>query len=281
MIAPRKHAVTTLSLAVVIASLILVTSVPAQATLIDPSTLHIGTGAGTACAVGCGGDPNLISATDFDVYQNAAGANTLSQPLLVILGIPNYSGAAPTIASVTAYSPYAGVNTGGTSLSGANFGVAGSAFFGGTWTPGGNAVASLTTGEEAYSDLGLANANNSNSFTNWAAVDAAYGVTATSFGLYVYAINADLAANGLFDITLANSLPTGTFAIAYGCQGEANSSTDECTVNPNSYNTPFTEAGGVGVGTVPEPGTLVLVGSGMMGFGMAARRRWHGRQPSA
>src|SRR5207253_8993489 len=85
---------------------------------IDPATLHIGTGAGTPCAQGCGFDPNQITQMNFDVFQNATGANSLTTPLLVILGIPNYTGTAKSIQSVTTYNPYAGVATGGTTLAG-------------------------------------------------------------------------------------------------------------------------------------------------------------------
>jgi hypothetical protein len=40
------------------------------------STLHIGPGAGTACATGCAGDPNLLGTGDvLDIFQNSGGAN--------------------------------------------------------------------------------------------------------------------------------------------------------------------------------------------------------------
>src|ERR1700688_970602 len=59
-------------------------------TKIDPATLHIGAGAGTPCAMGCAGDPNLIgSGNTVDVFQNSGGADTLSSPLLLILAVPN------------------------------------------------------------------------------------------------------------------------------------------------------------------------------------------------
>jgi len=245
--------------------------------LIDPATLHIGTGAGTPCATGCGGDPNQITQTNFDVYQNAAGANTLTSPLLVILGIPNYTGTALTINSVTAYSPYAGVATGGTTV--ASFGLATTDLFGGTWTTNttsAQAVLSASSTGDAYSVLGLSDANNSNNFGNWSGFDSAQGVAATSFGLYVYRINANLVAGGLFNITFnaANSLPIGTIAIAYGCQPSTATSTGSCTESPNTYNTPFTEAGGTtGIPTTPEPSAIFLLGSSLLGIGAIWRKR--------
>jgi len=246
--------------------------------LIDPATLHIGTGAGTPCATGCGGDPNQITQTQFDVYQNAAGANSLISPLLVILGIPNYTGTALTIQSVTEYSPYAGVATGGTTVS--SFGLATTDLYGGTWktnTTSAQAVLNTASGSsaDAYSVLGLAGANSSNNFVNWSGFDAAHGVTATSFGLYVYRINATLDANGMFNIVFngSNKLPFGTIAIAYGCQG-VSTSTGTCDVNPNPYDTPFTEAGGVtGVPTTPEPSAIFLLGSSLLGIGAIWRKR--------
>jgi hypothetical protein len=272
--------------------LLLAVSICAFGQLIDPATLHIGTGAGTACATGCGGDPNLVSGTNFDVYQNDGGAKDLTTPLLVILGIPDFTGVAPTITGVTTYSPYPG--TGVVQASG--FGIATKDYFGGTFalTGGASAMSTLTAGEEAYSDLGLADANNSNSFTNWSTFGAAAaGIsTPSSYGLYVYELNFNLVANGLFDI-FWSGLPTGTMAIAYGCQGEAAGSTSPCTINPNPFNTPFTESGAVGgpgpgpgpgpgegpggnpaeVPTVPEPNGIVLVGSALLALCAGLRKR--------
>jgi len=251
----------------------------AWAQLLDPATLHIGTGAGTPCAVGCGADPNQITQMAFDVYQNASGANTLTTPLLVILGIPNYTGTDKSILSVTTYNPYAGVATGGTALAGSAFGLATTDYFGGTWTTNttsAQAILNASSGTDAYGVLGLADANNSNNFVNWSAFDLAHGVTATSFGLYVYFINANLGPNGLFDILFngANKLPIGTIAIAYGCQPSTATSTGSCTESPNSYNTPFTEAGGVtGTPSTPEPTAILLLGTSLLGIGATWRKR--------
>jgi len=275
--------------------LLLAVSICAFGQLIDPATLHIGTGAGTLCAVGCGGDPNLVSGTNFDVYQNDGGQGaTLTTPLLVILGIPDYSGVAPTMTGVTAYSPYVGVATGGTAV--ASFGIATQDYFGGTYalTAGASAMGTLTAGEEAYTDLGLADANLSNSFTNWSTTGAtATGITTpTSYGLYVYEINFSLVNKGLFDITWGGSgLPNGTMAIAYGCQGEAAGSLVACTANPNPFNTPFTESGGVTTSTtsatsttdttnttnasspVPEPNSIMLLGTALLGACALLRKK--------
>src|SRR5207302_7252745 len=55
------------------------------------STLHIGPGAGTACAMGCSGEPNLVgSGNVIDIFQTSGGSpNTVVQPETLILGVPN------------------------------------------------------------------------------------------------------------------------------------------------------------------------------------------------
>src|SRR3954470_23223091 len=79
------------------------------------STLHIGPGSGTKCATGCSGDPNLLSgARNVDIYQTSNGAKTLSQPVLLILGVPSqYDHLMPAmpIESVTSINRYPGGTT--------------------------------------------------------------------------------------------------------------------------------------------------------------------------
>ena len=200
-------------------------------TAVGQSSLHIGPGAGTACATGCAGDPNLLSgALNVDIYQTSAGAPTLAQPVLLILGVPSqYDHFMPAmpITGVTSINPYPG----GTTVSGtAGFAAGGTyglinpisdGFFG-----------TMTAGQEVYSFLGLAGANKSNNFTNWSAEDNEYvGITVTGFNIHVYAINADLGPKGLINVSLVQKVPKGTYVVAYG------------EANGQFYSVPFTEAG--------------------------------------
>jgi len=195
------------------------------------STLHVGPGAGTKCATGCAGDPNLLAgAHKVDIYQTSGGAVTLSQPVLVIFGVPsNFGKLFPTnpIKLVKAINAYpGGVTTNGTATfaAGGTYGLkdpVSDGFFG-----------TMGPGQEVYSFLGLGGANNSNSFTNWLAEDQEYvDLNPSGFDIHVFAINADLGPEGLINLTLATNVPKGTYIVAYGM------------ADGKAYSVPFTEAG--------------------------------------
>ena len=195
------------------------------------STLHIGTGAGTKCAQGCAGDPNnLLTAAQADVYQTSGGAATLGQPLLVIIGAPNdfHAPAQSFITSALAVNPYPK----GT-ITAATVATATAGTYGLIPPVSGSFFGEMQPGQEVYSFLGLAGANNSNSFTNWSAADASVAkVTATGYGIFVYAITGTLGPNGLINLALWEEVPKGSFIVAYGQDP-----------NGKTYDTPFTEAG--------------------------------------
>lgn len=259
-------------------------SSPALAgTLLDPSTLFIGSGQGTACATGgCplyNGELNNFGPTTLDIYQNQNGAKGLENPILLILGVPNNT-FAPTTPTADLYTPatsgspsttVVGVTRGTTAFglsiptSGANAGYAG--YFTG---PGNTDV---------YDFIGISqNTNSSNSYTNWAMVDNVdLHVNFTGFGVYVFELNLNpqysFTGQDLLNIT-GLSVPEGTFAVAYGQD------------STHFYDTPFTEAGLMdvpfppgGQTGVPEPSTVALLGTGILALGFSLRRR--NRRPTS
>jgi len=250
-------------------------------TLLDPSTLHVGAGVGTACQTGCAGDPNKIGpGGTLDIFQESSAPAAVDAPILLILSVPNdtvnktstYFG--PTTAGVYTsigvqfYNPYTGSPVSGT----AN--VAGTGLFtnasnnslGLQANPGplaGAFYGSMGSGQEVYSFLnftGGGGINNSNSFTNFTLTGN--DPTATSFGIYVIALNGStLAGNGLINVT-GLSVPKGTFVDAFG----------EGSKNSKAFVVPFTEAGLTGPSPTPEPSSILLFGTGLLLAGGMLRR---------
>jgi hypothetical protein len=63
----------------------------------------------------------------------------------------------------------------------------------------------------------------------------------------------------------------GTFVIASGC-APGNDASAQCKGNALGT-TPFTTSGLVTAGPVPEPASMLLMGSGLLGLGGMLRRR--------
>jgi hypothetical protein len=180
------------------------------------------------------GDPNLISGGSFVVHQNQGGAGTIAN-LVLLFSVPNPPGGSITVLTSSA-------------------GSIGSVSFAGTL---------MSTGcSDVYSCAGISGMNNSNNFPNLSGAELAKnGITATSFSIFRVTITgANLGAGG--NITITGAFPQGTFVDAFGIDN---------TGTP--FGTPFTEAGLTTGQPIPEPGTLALFGSGLIGIATLIRRR--------
>lgn len=209
-----------------------------------------------SCTNPVGGDPFLITnPSSFDV--GSAGNHATVGPLLIIVG--TYDGApAPTLHYGThSYTP------------------GGAAVYG--WNGSATAVPFDATegSESAYAELGIEPEGGGSSeqfFPNWVNGDTANGITAaTTFNLYVYEIPVALPASpGNITLSLTGAT-AGSYVIGYACEAAG-------TPCPNGKedSTPFTNAGLIGRSLpppVPEPSSLVLFGSGLIGMGTLVRRK--------
>jgi len=92
------------------------------------------------------------------------------------------------------------------------------------------------------------------------------GVTASAFNVYVYDLGAFSGAPLTITFNNLSGLPQGT--IFWGFLTNQSCSTGPCVMTDT---TPLSEA--VTIGVAPEPGTLALVGSGLLLLGLTLRRR--------
>ena len=210
-----------------------------------------------SCTNPPGGDPNFITNPgSFDVGLAGKG-HTTQTGLLVFVGV--YNGTSATAAPTLTF------NGSSVGLSGLNdWGVTAQQFM-------------MVAGQDAYVDLGLfdINGGNSETFANWNLGEAKAGIApATSFELFAFDVPTALSGNGsvVLDLTGAGK---GSFVIAFSCgpKGPDPESGSPC-MHGDIADTPFTNAGLItaSTSTVPEPGTLMLLGSGLLGIAPLIRR---------
>ncbi len=227
----------------------------------------------STCANLYNGETIGIPSNSITVWDQGANSKTTSTTILLIVAIPNTSSGAPGIASV--------VN--GPGVSGTGVGqLGGPNVFGGTWNTTTGLAGTLTSGsgtKTVYQVPGLpccSGGGPSENFGNlqtWDANAPGVGVNATSFGIFIYSLTGvSLGQSQYITVNFSGGgLPVGTFVNASTC--ESGSSTSVACTGGAIYSTPFTHAGLVDSGPTPEPASMLLMGSGLLGLGGMLRRR--------
>lgn len=234
----------------------------------------------TAMPGGCsfifgGTEVFAVPGTGVTIYNNGASSSATGEPILLIVGIPN-----PTVST----KPPSGitVSAGTSGLTGLSGQLGGTNAWGGSWnTSTGAVTGNPFTSGFVYSLIGLNGSNSEQigSGNNWNNADSTVnGITVSNWDLFVYSINfpsTESLAKGTY-ITIGftgGTLPVGTFVIASGC-APGNNVTMQCPNGNNVGTTPFTTSGLVtSQSQTPEPASMLLMGSGLLGLGGMLRRR--------
>jgi hypothetical protein len=204
-------------------------------------------------------DPALIGADGFRLTFHGGDGDQLVNPVMLILGIPDLSLAAPTLT----VSDKAGFDDVTVDLGDVQ------TRYGGSWntTTGFAGTFSDGTDPKVYNFVGFTpKGSDSQNYDNWS---GATGLT--SWNLFVYAITFDPEmAQGDY-VEFSTNLPVGSYVIGYGC--EAIGSDGKCSGKGTTESTPFTFAGMVPTTRVPEPATLSMLVPAVVLMALAIRRR--------
>ena len=267
----------------------------------DPTNFHVGNGVGGTCPTGVTGvapcsplyqNSELMGINNhFDLYFNTnASSKMVVDEVLLIIGVPNDNAqnnilSAGALSAATEFDPY----TAGSGTSRAfSFGVTLQTY--GILANETNGFAGLFTSGDLYNDfLGgdPGHLNASQSFGNWSGADStALGINAQNFGIYIWSIHSStFGANDALDF-VGNGIPVGSFILGFGenqtqkCTGPSTNRT--CTTNITPFGNAFTQtglvtsadgSGGPQGGQVPEPSSIVLLGSILLIAGATLRGR--------
>jgi len=250
----------------------------------SPSLLFVSSSPTAFCSGGGGcvlsNEVNPLGPTSLFIDFNSNGQkHSVDSPVLLIVGIPGTTSAAPTIDAT--------LLTGGTAKLG------GPDVYGGLWNPadqgkdtwGGKIVSSglvqdwkgqkAPLGKDAYDFLGLSDGSSSENFANWKLADATIGAgTPKSYTLAVYELFPSSKFSAGKDIEVSFSgLGFGDIVVAYagGYSTTGGSSTGKKTKRDGPtqgtetmYSTPFTQAG-LQDSKVPEPASMGLLATALLG----------------
>lgn len=110
-------------------------------------------------------------------------------------------------------------------------------------------------------------------FSNLSTFSAQAGVTATSYNVYIVDLG-QYDGSTPISITFSDgSLPAGTYIYGFLTTGDCTSSAATVPGSNNTCTAVDATPNSAGVTIVPEPGTLGLVGAGLLLLGLAIRRR--------